>query len=198
MTLKKSTLNRPSSATPRPGRVTKEKAKETIRIATGASRATSRAIRHLASSVVSLSYATPGTGPSRESTPIPPSRHSSQRDVSEPRSGLSSSTIAHKNLMADIKSMVHESITEAFIARDRKIREEEVEPLPISGINPFSSAPTLPFATPGHVLSRWPWVTTETVRSIALGQFEIDSLPKLHHSDDLRNAYLKRSMKGIY
>jgi hypothetical protein len=59
--------------------------------------------------------------------------------------------------------------------------------------------PTLvgpPFAQ--HVLSRWPWVTEDIVKNIALGKFEIDTLPKLHRSDELRNSYLKRSMKGIY
>ncbi len=51
---------------------------------------------------------------------------------------------------------------------------------------------------PQHVLSRWPWVSEDTIKTIALGNFDIDNLPKLHRSDELRNAYLKRSMKGIY
>ena len=73
-----------------------------------------------------------------------------------------------------------------------------------SNVHPLSAPPF--FATPlsapplcaQHILSRWPWVTEDTVKNIALGKFEIDTLPKLHRSDELRNAYLKRSMKGIY
>jgi hypothetical protein len=42
-----------------------------------------------------------------------------------------------------------------------------------------------------HVLSHWPWVTEDIVKNIALGKFEIDTLPKLHRSDELRTAYLK-------
>ena len=33
---------------------------------------------------------------------------------------------------------------------------------------------------------------------IAHGRFDVESLPKLHRTDDLRNAYLKRTLKGIY
>ena len=95
--------------------------------------------------------------------------------------------------------MVRSSISEAFAARDQWAQGKEGEVIPVSGTDPSSSS-TLTFspAMPQHVLSRWPWVSEETVKSIALGQFDIDNLPKLHRSDELRNAYLKRSMKGIF
>jgi hypothetical protein len=50
---------------------------------------------------------------------------------------------------------------------------------------------------PHHVLLRWPWVDADTVNLIQLGKFDIDALPKLHQSDQLRNAYVKKSVKGI-
>ena len=85
---------------------------------------------------------------------------------------------------------------EAFAARDEQ--HKEISPIgPVIGTDPSSSS-LFPPTMPQHVLSRWPWVPEETIKNIALGQFEIDSLPKLHRSDELRNAYLKRSMKGIY
>jgi hypothetical protein len=36
------------------------------------------------------------------------------------------------------------------------------------------------------------------IKLIANGEFQIDWLPKLHRTDDLRNACLKMSLKGVY
>lgn len=97
--------------------------------------------------------------------------------------------------MEDIQKTIQASIAEALaglgtgdIAASR------------DGTDPLISSATLTsrLDMPQHVLSRWPWVPEDTIKSIAIGNFEIDNLPKLHRSDDLRNAYLKRSMKGIY
>jgi hypothetical protein len=100
--------------------------------------------------------------------------------------------------MQDIRMMVRGFVAEAFAAHDEQSKETAVSPDgPVIGTDPSSTLTFSP-TTPQHVLSRWPWVPEETVKNIALGQFEIDSLPKLHRSDELRNAYLKRSMKGIY
>ena len=52
-------------------------------------------------------------------------------------------------------------------------------------------------ALPQHILLRWPWVDTETITLIQLGKFDIEALPKLHQTDELRNAHVKRSVKGI-
>jgi hypothetical protein len=67
-----------------------------------------------------------------------------------------------------------------------------------TGIVPPPSSSLTPPAMPRHVLSRWHWVSEDTIKSISLGNFDIENLPKLHRPDALRNAYLKRSMKGIY
>ena len=115
-----------------------------------------------------------------------------------------------ETLMEDIQRMIQASITEAFAARDEK--EQEVNfltglptapvaegYLPDAGTDPpLLPSPTSPLAMPQQVLSRWPWVSEDIIKTIALGNFEIDNLPKLHRSDELRNAYLKRSMKGVY
>jgi hypothetical protein len=59
--------------------------------------------------------------------------------------------------------------------------------------------PIVPFSGsfPLHILLRWPWVDAETINLIQLGRFEIESLPKLHQTDELRNAYIKKSVKGV-
>ena len=50
---------------------------------------------------------------------------------------------------------------------------------------------------PRNILSRWPWVEKDTIELIANGGFQIDGLPKLHSTDELQNAYLKKSLKGL-
>jgi len=112
--------------------------------------------------------------------------------------------------MEDIQEMIQGSITEALTIQDGKETGGNFATgfptAPVArgcpagtGIvpPPFSSL-TSPPAMPQHVLSRWHWVSEDTIKSISLGNFDIENLPKLHRSDALRNAYLKRSMKGIY
>jgi hypothetical protein len=100
--------------------------------------------------------------------------------------------------MEEIRKMVQGSVAEAM-AVGQGSRMEDVISGTLTGIVPPTSSATLtsPLVMPQRVVSRWPWVTEDTVKSIALATFEIDNLPKLHRSDDLRNAYLKRSVKGI-
>ena len=112
--------------------------------------------------------------------------------------------------MQDIQMMIQGSITEPFAVRDGKEKEgnfaTSIPTAPVAEghlagrgtIPPPSFSLTSPLAMPQYVLSRWPWVLEDTIKTIALGNFDIDNLPKLHRSDELRNAYLKRSMKGIY
>ena len=57
---------------------------------------------------------------------------------------------------------------------------------------------TSPLTMSQYVLSHWHWVSENMIESLSLGNFDIENLPKLHRSDELRNAYLKRSMTGIY
>src|SRR5436309_864011 len=112
--------------------------------------------------------------------------------------------------MQDIQMMIQGSITEAFAVQDGKEKEgnfaTSMPTAPIAEghlvgrgtIPPPSLSLTSPLAMPQHGLSHWPWVSEDTIKTIALGNFDIDNLPKLHRSNELRNAYLKRSMKGIY
>ena len=106
--------------------------------------------------------------------------------------------------------MIQGSITEAFAVQDGKEKEgnfaTSMPTAPIAEghlvgrgtIPPPSLSLTSPLAMPQHVLSRWPWVSKDTIKIIALENFDIDNLLKFHRFDELRNAYLKRSMKDIY
>lgn len=49
-----------------------------------------------------------------------------------------------------------------------------------------------------NVLSRWSWVDTATVESIANGQFDLNSLPKLHRQQTLRNRHVKATAEGLH
>ena len=64
-----------------------------------------------------------------------------------------------------------------------------------SSLPVFASPPA---AAPRNILSRWPWVDKDTIELIANGGFQLDWLPNLHRTDELRNAYLKKSVKGVY
>jgi hypothetical protein len=131
----------------------------------------------------------PGEPPQPPPTPPPPG------DDTASSSSLSSdsddgSDHPRGDPMEDVQHMIEKSITAAFAARDQAVATA-TGTIPA----PFPSLPSSP-ALPQHVLSRWPWVSEDVVKNIAAGTFEIDNLPKLHRSDELRNAYLKRSMKG--
>jgi hypothetical protein len=65
-----------------------------------------------------------------------------------------------------------------------------------TGMAPHPLPAILATGLPHHILLRWPWVEADTVNLIQLGNFDIDTLPKLHQSDQLRNAYVKK-VKGI-
>jgi hypothetical protein len=113
-------------------------------------------------------------------------------------------------LMEDIQEMIQGSIAEALAIQDEKETGDNFatglptapvargRPAGTGIVPPSFSSLTSPPAMPQHVLSRWHWVSEDTIKSISLGNFDIENLPKLHRSDALRNAYLKRSMKGIY
>jgi len=106
--------------------------------------------------------------------------------------------------------MIQGSITEALAIQDGKETGGNFATglltAPVDGgcpagtgiVPPPSSSLISPPAMPQHVLSRWHWVSEDTIKSISLANFDIENLPKLHRSDELRNGYLKRSMKGIY
>jgi hypothetical protein len=167
-----------TTGTPRPSRVAKEKASATIQKTTIAA---------------SGSKPHPITASSRRAVP---SRTIPSTSFETSSGGELSD---HATPMEDIQTIIQGVIAEAFasgadmptapIMQDRNIA---------SGVDTVLPTLTSSRAMPQQVLARWSWILEDTIKTIALGKFEIDSLPKLHRLDDLRNAYLKRSMKGIY
>ena len=57
--------------------------------------------------------------------------------------------------------------------------------------------PLYPIQTPLNYLARWPWVDAALINSIALGEFDIYSLPKLHPDEDYRNRQIAKVAEGI-
>jgi hypothetical protein len=50
-----------------------------------------------------------------------------------------------------------------------------------------------------NLLSRWSWVTDETIiGSIANGNFDINQLPKLHREEEFRNRHGKATAEGVF
>jgi hypothetical protein len=134
----------------------------------------------------------PSASPLRE--PTPPLRH--QRGDSPSESPSSESEPAPDRpcgaRIEDARQMIEQSITSVFAAHDQTLTTGTGT----GTIPPSFPSLTSPSTIPQHVLSHWLWVPEDVVKSIAAGNFDIDNLPKLHRSDELRNAYLKRSMKG--
>jgi hypothetical protein len=111
-----------------------------------------------------------------------------------------------QSFMDGIERMVRNTMTGVFAeqkeierAKDFATTTAPVSGLPaIVGTDP-SSLPILPpIVAPLHILSRWSWVSQDTIDSIGNGTFDIDSLPKLHRTDELGNTYLKRSKQRFY
>ena len=48
------------------------------------------------------------------------------------------------------------------------------------------------------VLARWPWVDKTVIQSIADGEFDINSLPKLHREEAPRTRYTWKSTEGYH
>ena len=185
-----------SAATPRATRTSKEKARVTIKNAT-----------------------VPKFKVPRPSDRVPAAPERIRSPISHPvvtpiESGESSSDNEsppndRDDLMDGIERMVRDTMSEVFANRDEKEKEKnfattETARVPgrysDEGIDPFSlpSFVSPPVAAPHNILSHYPWVGQDTVDLIALGKFDIENLPKLHRTDELRNSYLKRSLKGIY
>jgi hypothetical protein len=114
----------------------------------------------------------------------------------------------HRNHKDDLRRMIRDTVTDILAQRDKtadveKFATTEAVRVPVTVLDtsttpPSESVPSLsktPVAR--NILFRWPWVDKETVKLIANGEFDIDGLPRLHRMDELRNAYLKNSFKGI-
>jgi len=50
--------------------------------------------------------------------------------------------------------------------------------------------------SPLNVLARWSWIDKTVVDSIALGEFDLNSLPKLHREQTLRNKHAVKTMES--
>jgi len=67
-----------------------------------------------------------------------------------------------------------------------------------TGSNAAAAAiPTVVQSAPLNYLARWPWVDAALINSIALGEFDIYSLPKLHPDEDYRNRQIAKVAEGI-
>jgi hypothetical protein len=50
--------------------------------------------------------------------------------------------------------------------------------------------------SPLNVLARWSWIDKTVVDSIVLGEFDLNSLPKLHREQNLRNKHAIKTMES--
>jgi len=186
----------------RPGRIAKERARAVIKAAIPKTKS------HTPKRTRAVSPPAPSPSPS----PTVLSTETPEREMSGEPSEYS--RVSHRpriTFMDEMERRTRNLITEMFAIRDEKEKAEKiatasairgtlVEEVIEAGIN--SPLPPVlsrvPMLAPHNVLARWPWVDKDTVELIANGQFDIDGLPKLHRTDSLRNAYLKKSLKGIY
>ena len=109
----------------------------------------------------------------------------------------------HDMLMGGIEKTVRDTMSEVFASRDGRITTPAAVHVSRrysdEGIDsPLLTVPPAATTVPRNILSRWLWVEKDTIELIANGEFQIDGLPKLHRTDELRNAYLKKSLKGVY
>jgi len=176
--------------TSRPSRIAKEKAKRTIKTAT-TSKSKIPITRPVVISV-NNSDLSPGSESPLEGSPEPQRR------------------AYHNDLREDIEKMVRDTMAKVLASQDEKEKEGSAVnsaaalQMPGKSSDEGTDSSSLPMfappaaAAPRIILSHWPWVEKDTIELIANGYFKIDVLPKLHRTDELRNAYLKKSLKGIY
>src|SRR5213075_1311825 len=175
------------SLTSRPSRISKGRARRTIRTATSSKSKIPRPRETVAE-------------PSVNSDELSSSDESPSKGSPEPQH-----QIHHDDLMVGIERTVRDTLTKMLSGHDEKGKERGVTTStaaqtpggsPEGTPPPMSVPPTV--VAPRNILSHWPWVEKDTIELIANGEFQIDGLPKLHRTDELRNAYLKRSLKGVY
>jgi hypothetical protein len=197
-----------TSATPRPGRTSKEKARMTIKTTTDPKFKSLHPLETVRESPVRT--------PSPISGRVDPPAESGEplSEDESPCEGLPQSNQQPQasqrhyrtdDLMDGIERMVRDTVSEAFATRDGKgkgLASSAAARVPRRYVDEGTDPPSLPVfgssAAPRNILSRWPWVDKDTIELIANGNFQIDGLPKLHRTDELRNAYLKKALKGVY
>lgn len=185
-----------AATSPRSARASKDKARLTIRSATGS-------IRKNGSTAVPKSTASRPPARPRSSSAAPsevggdlPEDHGSPVN----RDGFR---------VVDIGRIVRETMSEVFASREREknlgtIAEFNPGAMPVIPVAEGIAPPPSPFvfppaaADPHRARERWPWVQQDMLDLISQGRFDIENLPKLHRKDDFRNAYIKRTMKGIF
>lgn len=197
------------AANPRSDRASKEKARLTIKSAIGSIRKDGVTAAQKRQGVRTVTKSTA----SRPQAPAPPrSPSAAPSEMGGDLSDDHGSPVNRDGLMGDMERMVRETMSEVFANRERDknlappapaIAEFNPGGMPVipdvEGIAPSPSPFVFPpAADPHHARQRWPWVQQETIDLIAHGRFDIESLPKLHRKDDVRNSYLKRTIKGIY
>jgi hypothetical protein len=192
----------------RPSRVAKDKARKVIKAAITVKPPRTYKTHQVPYPILSQSSAPPSTVQAGSSVT---GGESIDREMSwEP---MPDERIPRSDLMEGIETRVRETMLDVFAQRDARMKVTEVATAATvrdavvakaseTGITspflPVTLLQPLPIAAPRNILSRWPWVEKDTVELIANGQFDIDGLPKLHRKDELRNAYLKKALKGIY
>ena len=191
-----------ASSIARPSRAAKDIARTTIRVAT----APKFKSRHL----LEIVHESPMRTPSPISRPVvTPTRGGELSDDESLWEGLPQSNQRpdRDDLMGGIEKVVRNTMSNVFASRDGKegkFATSAANHIPRRHSEEGTDSPLLPVlvspaaAAPRNILSRWPWVEKDTIELIANGGFQIDGLPKLHRTDELRNAYLKKSLKGVY
>jgi len=190
------------SSTSRPNRASKDKARVTIKVATVPKFKSPHPSEIVHESPVRI--LSPISYPA--DTPV---RGGELSDDESPWEGLplSNQRLYRDDLMDGIEKTVRDTMSDVFASRDGKegkFATSAAVHLPRRYSVEGTNSPLLPVrvspaaAAPRNILSRWPWVEKDTIELIANGGFQIDGLPKLHRTDELRNAYLKKSLKGVY
>ena len=198
----------------RPSRVAKDKARKVINTLTAVKRPRISKPRWESPPVRSPSRAPLPTAQIIPSVDGGDSGESSNHEMSwEPSQFPPDERIGHRDLMDGIETRIRNTMLDMFAQHDKKekvakvattatvrvpIAERASETGITSPVLPVILSQSLSIAAPRNILSRWPWVEKDTVEFIANGQFDINGLPKLHRKDELRNAYLKKALKGVY
>jgi len=202
-------------ATPRPGRPgrpAKEKARQVIKVAIAKPPRGTKP----RPSVASREPVASPSPPSPSDPLLIPSDHESEQfsttswNPAHLRSHSPPTTIGQRELMEKIDTRVRATMMGMFeqdvdkmgkvataatvrVLGEEKLGEKDTSPLPFITPSPIATP-----APPLNILSHWAWVETETVELIANGKFDINTLPKLHRKDELRNAYIRKVVKKIY
>jgi hypothetical protein len=98
----------------------------------------------------------------------------------------------------NLETFVQDRITELT---DLVLQSRQIQQQPTARTEFAQSAGLLPLSgnipTPADITTQWQWVERALVQSIAGGEFDIFSLPKLHRDDSVRRKHTNGSIEGI-